>query len=93
MTPQHTARRPSRAPPEDPALAKRLPRAFRPGRGARAFTAEELTGEADLEPSAEPTLREPQIPPPGTGGEWVVLDGEGRVVSHFADRSESDEPR
>jgi hypothetical protein len=30
------------------ALAKHLPRAFRPERGARAFTAEELTGEADL---------------------------------------------
>jgi hypothetical protein len=30
------------------ALAKQLPRAFRPERGARAFTAEELTGEADL---------------------------------------------
>jgi hypothetical protein len=30
------------------ALAKHLPRAFRPERGAWAFTAEELTGEADL---------------------------------------------
>jgi nitroimidazol reductase NimA-like FMN-containing flavoprotein (pyridoxamine 5'-phosphate oxidase superfamily) len=30
------------------ALAEHLPRAFRPERGARAFTAEELTGEADL---------------------------------------------
>ena len=30
------------------ALAKHLPRAFRPERGARAFTAEELTGAADL---------------------------------------------
>jgi hypothetical protein len=30
------------------ALANHLPRAFRPERGARAFTAEELTGEADL---------------------------------------------
>jgi hypothetical protein len=30
------------------AIARHLPRAFRPGRGARAFTAEELTGEADL---------------------------------------------
>lgn len=31
-----------------PVLAKHLPRAFRPERGARAVTAEELTGEADL---------------------------------------------
>jgi hypothetical protein len=30
------------------ALAEHLPRAFRPERGGRAFTAEELTGEADL---------------------------------------------
>jgi len=30
------------------ALAEHLPRAFRPERGARAFTAEELSGEADL---------------------------------------------
>jgi hypothetical protein len=30
------------------ALAKQLSRAFRPERGARAFTAGELTGKADL---------------------------------------------
>ena len=44
-----------------------------------------------LEPSAEPTLREPRLPPPGTG-EWVVLDGEGEVVSRYADWLEPDEP-
>jgi hypothetical protein len=51
-----------------------------------------LYADYRLEPSTEPTLPEPQIPPPGTG-EWLVLDGEGRVVSRYADWLEPDEPR
>ena len=37
-----------------------------------------------LEPSVSPALPEDDDAPPGPG-EWMVLDGEGRVVSRFAE--------
>lgn len=41
-----------------------------------------------LEPSVGPALPEPRPREEASGGEWVALDREGRVVSRFADWSE-----
>jgi hypothetical protein len=44
-----------------------------------------------LEPSTQPTLREPPDLTPEPAGEWVAYDREGRIASRFADWSEPDE--
>ena len=49
-------------------------------------------GQYRLEPSVGPALPEPPPREEASGGEWVVLDREGRVVSRLADWSEPDTP-